>query len=283
MKYNYDQLCIKRNWIAEFAKIKLCIPTKWKNVLKGDLDMQKDELLSNSTVFHITQDKIQINDSDITFKKLKQKEIYFVYLYPQPIPSCVNYWNRILETENDTKNVFSECKNILCDKKVLDFHWKIVHHAVYSEVRLKKMNKSNGKCKLCIEQDETLCHLFYDCKYIKPIWQQLQRHVLNIFESDILLNAECVILGIRSHQMEIKSTRTLYNFLIFNSVWCIWKHRNNIKYDAKQVSSVSEMLNTIATFCKEQADLLINHKKTKMLKLEHKVNLNNMLEQFDAL
>ena len=181
----YDQLCIKRNWIAEFAKIKLCIPTKWKNVLKGDLDMQKDELLSNSTVFHITQDKIQINDSDITFKKLKQKEIYFAYLYPQPIPSCVNYWNRILETENDTKNVFSECKNILCDKKVLDFHWKIVHHAVYSEVRLKKMNKSNGKCKLCIEQDETLCHLFYDCKYIKPIWQQLQTHVLNIFDSDI--------------------------------------------------------------------------------------------------
>ena len=51
------------------------IPTKWKNVLKGDLDMQKGELLSNSTVFHITQEKIEINDSEITFKKVKQKEI----------------------------------------------------------------------------------------------------------------------------------------------------------------------------------------------------------------
>ena len=278
----YDQLNIKRNWIAEFAKIKSCIPAKWKNVLKGDLDMQNNELLINNTVFRITPDKIEKNNCEIKLKNLKQKEIYFAYLYPQPVPTCVGYWNRIFQKNVEIENLFRECKNLLCNKKVLDFHWKILHHSIYSEVRLKKMNKSNGKCKLCIEKDETLCHLFYECKYVKPVWQQLQTQVLNFFESDIILNAECVILGITSNHIETSSIRTLYNFIIFNSIWCIWKHRNSIKYDAKQVNSANEMLITIAKLCKEQADLLLNH-KTAMLKLEHKVNLNNLLERFDTV
>ena len=152
---------------------------------------------------------------------LKQTEIYCAYLYPQPIPTCVWYWSRIFHKNVDILDLFSECKNVLCNKKVLDFHWKVLHHSIYSEVRLNKMNKSNGKCKLCIEKDETLCHLFYECKHVKPVWQLLQTQILNFFESDILLNAEHVILGITSNQIETRSVRILYNVTIFNSVWCI--------------------------------------------------------------
>ena len=39
----------------------------------------------------------------------------------------------------------------LCNKKVLD-----IHLAVCSEIKLKQMNKSTGKCKLCHVQDNKM-------------------------------------------------------------------------------------------------------------------------------
>ena len=48
----------------------------------------------------------------------------------------------------------------------------------------------------------------------------------------------------------------------------------------RHVFTPKDMVMKIAEFCKEQAELLSNQKN---LKLEHKVNLNNLIEQFDTL
>ena len=38
------------------------------------------------------------------------------------------------------------------ERKSSNFHYKMLHRSVYSEVRLKKMNKSNGICKVCLKK-----------------------------------------------------------------------------------------------------------------------------------
>ena len=69
----YNQLDMKRNWIAEYTKIKLCIPEKWKNVLKANSDMQNDADLIQNTDFYLAHDEIRINENQIYYKKIKQK------------------------------------------------------------------------------------------------------------------------------------------------------------------------------------------------------------------
>ena len=193
----------------------------------------------------------------------------------------MNFWGRIFGKNVELQGIFAECKNILCNKKVLDFHWKTLHHAVYSEVRLKQMNKSNGKCKLCHVQDETLCHLFYDCVHVKPVWQQMQVILNNVFGYDIPLNSENIILGISNNEIELTCSRIIYNFAIFNSKWCIWKQRNNVKYNGKQVNGTINMLKTITMYCKEEASILFNQNKEKTIKLVHRININNMIEHLE--
>jgi hypothetical protein len=57
----------------------------------------------------------------------------------------------------------------------------------YSEYRLQKMGKSNGRCHFCKNEIESLMHLFYRCHNIKHVLDEL-KHIFNsIFEKNIAL------------------------------------------------------------------------------------------------
>ena len=57
------------------------------------------------------------------------------------------------------------------NSKCIDFHWKIIQRAIYSESRLQKMKRSDGKCILCKNEIETICHLLFECDKIAPLWK----------------------------------------------------------------------------------------------------------------
>ena len=70
----YTQLICKRNWIAEYNKIKAYIPIEWKIVLKGeDVKNQTTDLIMNTKSFVMSSDRIEINGKPQHFKKIKQK------------------------------------------------------------------------------------------------------------------------------------------------------------------------------------------------------------------
>ncbi len=54
-------------------------------------------------------------------------------------------------------------------KKKRDFEWMCIQDAVNTEVRMIKYRYSNGKCKLCEIEDETLEHLLYYCETLDGI------------------------------------------------------------------------------------------------------------------
>ena len=76
---------------------------------------------------------------------------------------------------------------------------------------------------------ESIMHLFYRCHQIKQVSDEL-KHIFNIiFEKNIVLVEENVI--IEMHEGEITAELLLVNLIICISKWVIWKTRNDIKYN----------------------------------------------------
>ena len=50
-------------------------------------------------------------------------------------------------------------------------------------------------CALCGEENETLIHLFCECKLVKPIWQDFQNFLRNSTNQNIIMHNDVIILG----------------------------------------------------------------------------------------
>jgi hypothetical protein len=91
------------------------------------------------------------------------------------------------------------------------------------------MGKSNGQCHFCKNEIESLMHLFYRCHKIKHVLDEL-KHIFNsIFEKNIVLVEENLIIGV--YEGEITENLLLMNLVICILKWVSWKTRNYIKHN----------------------------------------------------
>ena len=91
------------------------------------------------------------------------------------------------------------------------------------------MEKWNGQCHFCKNEIESLIRLFYRCHKIKHILNDV-KHIFNIiFEKNIVLVEENLIIGV--YEGEITENLLLMNLVICKLKWVIWKTRNYIKYN----------------------------------------------------
>ena len=88
----------------------------------------------------------------------------------------------------------------------LKVHWKTMHRAIYSEKKpLPKMNKSNGKQKLCIHLDKTASPTFL--MYKGKVWTKLQG-LFNDFKIYVVpLNIQTVIFGITADHLKSENEK----------------------------------------------------------------------------
>ena len=79
------------------------------------------------------------------------------------------------------------------------------------------------------------------------------------------LNSKTIILGVNKTNKQMSyCTMILYNFILYISKWCIWKHRNNVKHGNHNVKNCdtifSDILNCIhrmlGCYCKAKILLL---------------------------
>ena len=57
------------------------------------------------------------------------------------------------------------------------------------------MRKSDGMCKLCNCQAETLKHLFLECSQLGNIWNMVQGLLCKALDMDISVDYKTIILG----------------------------------------------------------------------------------------
>ena len=265
----FNQLYKRTNWIAEYEKIKKAIPNEWKNVLQGQkIEILKSkELLYNTKSITLNDSTIKVDEKNLTIEDLKFKEIYFDTLYPVKKPTCIPSWEARFSKEIDLKQTVKRSSYSIQGNKQDDFHWKVFHRAVYSEMRLNRMGKSNGVCRICNTHNEDLCHLVYFCQKINQVWEKIEQKLENILDTIITLDIETVILGSNSNETDIPKTHHyIANLFIFETKWQLWKNRNCVKYGNKATLNVEELYYKICDACKQQYSLLQATNKQSLIK-----------------
>ena len=264
-KIKFEPLHNYGNWETEYARIKRAIPQMWLKTLKNKETENRDlNLLINTKSITVTHDTIQVNGKVTEQKKFRSKDLYYHLLYPQKTPNCITAWNNIIQNDLNWKAIFKAQSKSMQDRKRRDFHWKVLHRAIYTESRLHKMGKSDGLCKICSLEAETTCHLLFECVNANSMWHNLSRKIQNNCNCIYDFNLEDVIFGIQGvHENNFK---TFVDFIILEAKWQLWKNRNNVKYGNKTSLSHDQLLEKTIEQCKFH---LYTLKRCKSLKLNN--------------
>ena len=99
--------------------------------------------------------------------------------------------------------------------------------------KLKTLKKSNGLCKICRKDIESVQHMFYQCGTIRKLWNRIEGVLSGVLGIHITLHEKDVILSIYE---QVSDKVSVINFVIMNAKWIIWKSRNNKKYNNVEYS-----------------------------------------------
>ena len=105
----YNMLKDKRNWIVEYTKIKQFIPCKWKQVLKENVHIaENDNTIVQSRKIQISHSEITVQGKPVPTKKIRQKDLYYLCLYPVTPPTCVVKWCENFQLNLTIDEIFHE-------------------------------------------------------------------------------------------------------------------------------------------------------------------------------
>ena len=162
-------------------------------------------------------------------------------------PSYMEKWSNELKctVEEETwKRYFMLTYNTCIDTKTRMFQWNILHRLLITNKKLLLFGISDSNmCTFCDSEEETICHLFYDCKYVKELWQKL----FHWLHPNILL------------QKEISPEETLFGLIgygdnqLFNLVLILCKRFIYVKRCCKQPLIFSNLIGFIKDYYKTES------------------------------
>ena len=148
---------------------------------------------------------------------------------------------KLEENDNLWKFVYLIPHGCVNNNNVKELQYKILHRYFPTNVLLSKIyaNISND-CTFCSLEKETLEHLFFECKYVKLIWQYLEDHIKNVIHTQIVLSLPNILLGMMEEDINrldminclilhgkyfiakckfmytIPNTKNFYNYLVYH-------------------------------------------------------------------
>lgn len=229
----YNILTDKRNCISELSKVKKAINSKFGTILRAP---HEDNALQFPKRAYSLSHTLQISKGNKILypKDFKLKDIKFILSENNKTKlKCIEKWDTYF---GDSCNINWEktwlaLKNVKIDNKIREFQWKSIHNILYTESRLEKMKKSNGRCHFCqinnIHNTESIQHLFFHCSYADSVIKKIISFIRNSNISlDFSIKEENMILGI----YDCNKNNIIFNIVIYVSKWILWKQRNSIKF-----------------------------------------------------
>ena len=77
----------------------------------------------------------------------------------------------------DWKQIWQNITRLNHNRKIKQFQWKCVHNIIFTERKLQRIGRSNGKCKICNSNEEDQKHLFIGCRYTIRIWEEIMNDI----------------------------------------------------------------------------------------------------------
>ena len=114
--------------------------------------------------------------------------IYKNFIYPAELPKAKVYWeNKLNIDELDWMMICEVLNDTFIDRRIVEFQWKCLYGAINTEKRLQKWGKSNGYCKMCLTNHESLDHIMYQCSITKNLLKIIEAYLTRIIDKEVLL------------------------------------------------------------------------------------------------
>ena len=233
--------------MISYNSIVTAIPSKWKEILKQKVPLEKTEFEDKGTEI-----RLKVGNRFKAITKLINKEIYqylisLKYESPKAIDTWVNLYPFL--DRFDWKTIFKLSFENTVEPYLQSFQYKIINMILNTREKLNKWRIiDSNKCLYCKEID-TLEHHLYSCFYSKLIWKQVESWIKSQLEIKFTLT-ECEILfGIPlNNSVELK----IINFVILITKWYI----NNCKCMGKELFFIE-----VNELFREKIDCVVYHCK----------------------
>jgi len=167
---------------------------------------------------------LKINGNTIFLKNIESRKVYELFienLQQSYTLQIKDGHNDFAFSKEEIKNIFLRPRSATLLTKVREFQYKLLHGAIYTKENLLKFGfVENNLCSFCKQMVETYKHLFWDCVYVKPLWQKVTER----FDLTELQNAEWkdIHVGIVGKDLDTKCCNTI----IFILKYIIFRYRS---------------------------------------------------------
>lgn len=146
----------------------------------------------------------------------KCSKIFYNFLNKnEAIPTSISKWEAELRPYGvDTisvQDVFKICYKTTSDSSAQWLQFRILHRIVPVGKYLKKINiKTSDCCGFCMENVETIIHVFIACDKVQTLWSDLSLHIYRKTSERVGFNVSNVILG----DLPLSNNNRVINFII---------------------------------------------------------------------
>ncbi len=183
------------------------VPFRWKQLLKGDKNCINEPRPPN-----------------VLIDKMYQCEKVCREFYPILISKNIiepkkaqARWENIFDKKIDFwEDIYLLSRKISFDTKLQSFQYKLLHHAIFTNTKLVKMNiVESSLCTFCNSERETIPHLFWFCEKTNLFLGQLFNWLQNKISQNMKINMTVYLLG-------DPSVSNIENYLYMLAKWYIY-------------------------------------------------------------
>ena len=117
------------------------------------------------------------------------------------ITICTDMWKRI----------FQVCFKTIKDNDLIWMQYKVLYRILGTNDLLFKINRhDDGKCSFCKEYNESILHLFVQCKNVQNFWSELKTNMQLILGIDLAIDPSTIILGNLLTKVDAIPLNTVY-------------------------------------------------------------------------
>ena len=163
------------------------------------------------------------NNQILAIDKLIPKELYSLSIFlKNELPTSQKYFCNIFPNlQVEWKKIYLLQRKVSNDTNLRMFQYKILNNILYLNKQLFIFNKKDTKlCSYCKLQDETINHIFVECKFAIKLWRDFRHHCQSSFVIPIL-NPQTAIFGFFETDPDLvillNYVLLLYKYYIYSS------------------------------------------------------------------
>ena len=208
----------RANWLFEYNTILKSILRSWKNILKN--------VNVNTKIKKDLKPIIYTGNKYIFEPPSKIKDYYGILVNKLTEKSYIEkYWDNVIPNKPAWHQIWTTRIQAQSDKKLSEFHYKLIHKIIPSQEKLYKWKLSNSNmCRFGCQTTETYNHMFLTCPRLKSLIIKLEQIFKEIGLS-LKLTYKTLLFG---HKAIYPANKPLNNLLsyIFHAIYKHWLHNN---------------------------------------------------------